>query len=922
MAVRDELRQKSIANDAGMKNKSSQAVNSPKKITDYFMRNKASSAGSTVAPSASPSYASLRRRDSQKGEEPTAARKSSRLIERTGKNESIMITSSKRVRSPDIVSPQSKNTTSGERSRQSKRHRKFDNDSDVEMLDSAVMKPLGHVGKPSRASPVEQMSAGRFETVPTSQPDELELDSAYTIEGGKWDKDEVRKCVEQWRRQASRELPDARSDEDSEMQELINQMSSPLPSVPSTPKSLLSDHSNGAGTGHNSSIPSLPTPPVSEDVSRQSSPQPPTLLDERSTTEFMLEKIKSEVLAKVQIHQDSPPPQFDEVLDSSSEEELLLPLFIGRKEKEKRKPHLNTPDYRQKYPYSLRSRRLKVDQPGTVPSNAGRNFISQNVTKSKRSYLKKVVAKEYNPLDALLAEKRKLQKAGKDVQAVIQAESVLKAKQALREEDLGSDEILDKWLDERSAQSMIQEMLASNQGYLEQRNNSDMSLDAEDAANLILTNGKKVVDILKYDKVMEEQSLGISELRLWIEFQSNSDKRLSTNCRNYTFQYCGVHPVISLLKTSVEERDIAQIASILDSGILANVDLSDCATLPLFLCEQVFSFPQDILAPSAFRSLMSIYADTGTSVVPFSAVWLFRVLAALGADPTVLEQMGYEACDADNTVSISIDYRAESVLRLILLLKATAKSGRLEVNDIPDIIIAIQRILLDPSTSHQLCMDVTSLVDNLCNLATPDVDRRIYEKTTSFVFTLELPCRTRIISTFNRGSAPSRRIAKWLSYSTLTDQIFQRKDEEDIPPLEELLNIVESANIFRIYDNTDYNALWQYVQILSIVLTDVELYNAAERRTSVAQEQVGSPVRQKNKHRVTLIHESLERLHATIQDTRTLHLDRSRAKAAIKQLSLRLRYQHADLARDQKVGIPRRKTLDQFFSPKKERSAP
>ena len=179
------------------------------------------------------------------------------------------------------------------------------------------------------------MSTGRSEAVPTSQSDELELDSACAMEVGKRDKDEVRKCVEQWRLGASPELPDERQDGDSEIQEVVNQMSSPLPSVPSTPKSLLSDHSNEADISHNSFVPSLPTPPVSEDVSRQSPLQPPVLLDEKSSTEFMLEKIRSEVLAKTRMHQDSPLPQFNEVLDSSSDEELSLPLPIILKGKKK-----------------------------------------------------------------------------------------------------------------------------------------------------------------------------------------------------------------------------------------------------------------------------------------------------------------------------------------------------------------------------------------------------------------------------------------------------------------------------------------------------------------------------------------------------------------------------------------------------------
>jgi hypothetical protein len=52
------------------------------------------------------------------------------------------------------------------------------------------------------------------------------------------------------------------------------------------------------------------------------------------------------------------------------------------------------------------------------------------------------------------------------------------------------------------------------------------------------------------------------------------------------------------------------------------------------------------------------------------------------------------------------------------------------------------------------------------------------------------------------------------------------------------------------------------------------------------------------------------------EDTRALHLDRSRVKAAIKQLSFRLRYQHSDFAHHA-AGKPRRRTLDHFFTPKK-----
>ena len=202
----------------------------------------------------------------------------------------------------------------------------------------------------------------------------------------------------------------------------------------------------------------------------------------------------------------------------------------------------------QEHPYSLRNRNLKSKQPEIVSPIARRTSVPQRVTESDRNNLMKVAVKTYNPLDALLAEKRRLQKTGRDSQAFIQAESMLKAKDTLQEEDL------EKWLDERAARSVVQEMLANNESYLEDNNSQDMSLDADNAAKFIGAKGKKVADILNDDKVVEEQSFDVSELRLWAESRSNSDKRVLASYQNCTFHYCGAHPVISLLKTSVDER--------------------------------------------------------------------------------------------------------------------------------------------------------------------------------------------------------------------------------------------------------------------------------------------------------------------------------------------------------------------------------
>lgn len=125
------------------------------------------------------------------------------------------------------------------------------------------------------------------------------------------DEREVRKCVEKWRQQAT---PNEPGNDVTHLQD-VNVQSSPLSSVPLTPKSLSSE------TDFGPLLPGLPTPPVSENAATQSPTL--TLLDERTTTDHILEQIKSDAFARAQQLQDSPPLQFDELPDSSSDEEDL-----------------------------------------------------------------------------------------------------------------------------------------------------------------------------------------------------------------------------------------------------------------------------------------------------------------------------------------------------------------------------------------------------------------------------------------------------------------------------------------------------------------------------------------------------------------------------------------------------------------------
>jgi hypothetical protein len=138
------------------------------------------------------------------------------------------------------------------------------------------------------------------------------LDLARDIMVDARDAREVQKSVEKWRQQATPNAADEPGNEDSHMPDHNTPASSPLSLVPLTPKFISSENN------FDSLLPGLPTPPVSANGPVRS---PSITLDENMMTEHLLEKIKHDAFARAQQLEDSPPPQFDELLDSSSDEE-------------------------------------------------------------------------------------------------------------------------------------------------------------------------------------------------------------------------------------------------------------------------------------------------------------------------------------------------------------------------------------------------------------------------------------------------------------------------------------------------------------------------------------------------------------------------------------------------------------------------
>jgi hypothetical protein len=168
----------------------------------------------------------------------------------------------------------------------------------------------------------------------------------------------------------------------------------------------------------------------------------------------------------------------------------------------------------------------------------------------------------------------------------------------------------------------------------------------------------------------------------------------------------------------------------------------------------------------------------------------------------------------------------------------------------------------------------------------------------------------------------------------------------DLPPLLSLLKPLsgnkpdlepdDTSGIFEIHEKADYVDMAFYVEILSVAISNVDGYVAEERKNIYPRGtyvKPGSPSKQAEKAEapLQLVRTAVENLHSQIgmfwfisrnclvteiypaADTRAAHLDRSRTKAALKQVSMRMYYQRLAAL---KLGHGAARNIKQYFTPK------
>ncbi|KAJ8076559.1 hypothetical protein PM082_000982 [Marasmius tenuissimus] len=682
---------------------------------------------------------------------------------------------------------------------------------------------------------------------------------------------------------------------------------------------LFTPQSNRSLFGTEPDTPSFRSPSVQPLTPPSSSPEPvvkPLTLDSQAKTRQLIEQIRANARANVL---SSPEPSKELRMLSDSDEDsdlpdmpMLVPQVKGKgKAKDMSPPPPDSGPGPSKY---------NLRQP------AKKNLVSKEITTVTQPTTKSRKASTPNPLELLLREKAKADRAGKGQDDIARAELAVAGRHSLQqemEEEDDADDEREDWLgDEDMAWKAVQERDrdGTEEGY-----SDGLELDESDAKKLFedTERGDAVAAILASDRrtrEMDHRSIKRLGHPLWIvEPEDVMDVDIRPCIKNID-QY----PVLQPFKTALEQSNDQLAYLLLKSGGFNQVDLTVNADVLTCLCNLALLPQTSDLVQAAFYFLRNCWNEaTRKPYFPFQSV--VDIMAKLGAD---VQSFGWTSRIAP--AQVSKDEREHSLLYLVQLVTYAARALKIRPDNVSDILLALCAISLDPSSSVGLRTDILVAIHTLCSsmvegtAVAKALESTICSRILKFIEPLTPINRAHVISIFAAGTGRTLRVARWISHSLITEKgEVSEAEYRDLPPLEPLFSCLApsgpSANLFKIHSETDYVDLGFYTDILSAALSDIPRYVAEEVKAAALAkaarlEAQASPSKiQKRTPPVQRAFDAVELLHSRISDTRGAHLDRSRTKAILKNLSMKLYYQRQAALR---TSGAKPKNLTQYFSKK------
>ncbi|KAH7913893.1 hypothetical protein BJ138DRAFT_1144969 [Hygrophoropsis aurantiaca] len=667
-----------------------------------------------------------------------------------------------------------------------------------------------------------------------------------------------------------------------------------------------------------------------------SMPVTPGALDTDTKTAQVIADIKAKAYAASLSSSDDnrPPLEFRE-LEDSDDDEFELPtskltderklLFAPQTSRDIfSSPLTSLPSSTHKTSYRLRSRNVSPRSPSTSPIRPERNTRQRKsanrlptvltTSNASKPHPKKAA---FNPLDALLREKKAADKRGNSSAAIRRAEHAVKNQprmlsSILDEVEGSGDHSLD-FADESAAWKAIQANTSTR--LFSPVGDRDEPADASDTEGVMVgtreTNilgskaGQAINKILVNDnsnkgKAKAHDLAKVLGVPLWNEQSTENAMDVNQEDLNQdiNFAFDGSSPSLALLQQLMKNNDNEQLALVLNSGAFVTLrsDEINVVVSPLF---KLAVYPSESEATySAQNALIHIWKQKSKAQLSFADVvsGLFR----LGARIDTADKLGLPIHPGATVGSMNMEIRANALHRLSDLVEVAAQSDCISVEDIPNTVLSLLLVGLDTSTTNELKIQLCNAINSICqsnNLRAPDVLTGLVTKLAEYTTSLTPINKAYLLSFLSSGSGRTRFISQWLAYAILTGESVTLQN--GLPPITKIIDLLSpsagSELLFDVTsDSTDYEALGHYVSIVSTVLTDIDPYVHMERNLKrPADTSIEDSPRKSKKPMMPLelIRNALELIHGKIVDTRAAHLDRSRTKAALQRLYMRIYHQ-------------------------------
>ncbi|KAF7376222.1 VWFA domain-containing protein [Mycena sanguinolenta] len=589
---------------------------------------------------------------------------------------------------------------------------------------------------PSPEPPIASSDPGELITVPSSQSDEQE---EMVLRVSARDRGAVMEEVDRWRNEARSPISLPRSEPEENMD--VDAPPDEPPALVFTPESSPEPQEQ----------PMLLTPQQPPRMQPQPSlPATPVALTQESKTAKIIAEIKAKALAEVlSSPENSPVLEFKELEDSDDEADFLRGVTLPKDDPFRSSSPLSPVPTTTRY--SLRDR-------GTS-SAASTSRASRSPSRLPRAPPPRP-KKAADPLAALLKEKKLADQRGKGSAAFRQAEDALRAGSPLSDESDNDDE--EDWTNEAAAIKDHSRGWGSTSSPGPGTSDSeDVSLNDEDQYRLLgEKQGKAVVQILDSDREKRAAAKGkqkVLGVPLWeVDAAPMDTDPTIPSPPDHTRK----QPVLALLKSTIHSGDLSQAALLLSSGIFANLNLLEHKESIAYLCGLALSPRATALTIPAFQALSHVWQRScgAAPSMPFHVVQ--SALTRLGAKEEVMAAMEWNPIPGLHREPVERTEREDVLYRLVRLVTISTQSILPVLSEVPDFVMALLLVGMDPSSSSDLQREIMLAVDLICQSLAPyshlsaQIEATICNKIIKFLSALQPINRSHVVGLLAGGLWP------------------------------------------------------------------------------------------------------------------------------------------------------------------------